>query len=811
MLASPPQKDTTLIQYTAPISSQQNGFDPSNAPAAPAPSSLLVPQPRLIRFSALAKARGPEGVVPIEHALPWNELSSALIASYSYRTEKLDGPLISPATFTADETGRKRKKSEHVEAIHFLALDFDDVPADKVTEILRSLEAYAAITYTTWKQPQASGLGLMRFRAMLPMSRSCSAAEWPVVYLCAVRDFGASALDTSCSDPNRFYFTPALPLDQNGNPCSWAAQTWRSQGTQAWDVDAALAKPRAAENAPVIETAEPFAAVTRAQVMKIAKKLAASARPETSSVGMCLVGALEGGPMGEKSARHAAMLSVTMQLAREFGCYTIESIANQFADSFAAMDRDGVQEPSRDHFIGLMRSAIAKNREERATRARSGLLYTDKGVLKPIVANVLQIMSGAEWDGVLAFNEFANEISKLRDPPCRDIDRAQKPSVCFDDADGIRAAAWFQAQHRLDASPELVMTAAVAAAQRKTFHPVRDWLEALSWDGASRHHMLPACFGAEDSAYTRAVLSRFLISAVARVFKPGCKVDTVLCLVGGQGKKKSTALSVLASNVDWFSDSPIDLDSKDGMQALNGKWIIEIPELDSFKGKSATRIKSFASSATDNYRPSYGRAAKPFPRHCVFAATTNEPEFLTDQTGNRRFWPVKCGAIDLELIKVAREQLWAEAVALYRAGAPWWLQESDLEASASEAQAEHTEQDPWVVHLTRWVATRTEPFTVADALSGALELRPNQQDRRTNTRAGMLLSKLGWGPRQLRGEGGKRTRRYELTDETKWAAAQAELGITAGKLRAPALVDVSQYAPALASGGALPGWAKATA
>lgn len=310
----------------------------------------------MIRFSTLQHAFDKH---PVNGEADWGTLCNAF-ESYHYRQDKNQGPLISPATFTADSTGTRKTKG-HVEAIHFLALDFDDVSPDTVTQILRTLEPYAAITYTTWKQPQATAMGLMRFRAMLPLSRSCSPQEWPAVYLCAVRDFGASALDTSCSDPNRFYFTPALPLDGNGNPCSWAATTWRSPGTQAWDVDAALARPRQEQAAaPTLGWKAGRDPIPKEAVLRLSARLSKSADPKNIRMGTLIRAGLDGHAIAEKSERHAALRDIAWRLAAAFPTGAADGIAELFMQSLDIMKAEGTQSDPVKHFEGLILGAQRK-------------------------------------------------------------------------------------------------------------------------------------------------------------------------------------------------------------------------------------------------------------------------------------------------------------------------------------------------------------------------------------------------------------------------------------------------------------------
>ena len=233
------------------------------------------------------------------------------------------------------------------------------------------------------------------------------------------------------------------------------------------------------------------------------------------------------------------------------------------------------------------------------------------------------------------------------------------------------------------------------------FHPVRDYLNSLEWDGESRvENLLIDYMGAEDSDYVRAVTRKTLVAAVARVFKPGIKFDNVLTLVGDEGKGKSTLLKKLGRH--WFSDTfnLHMLQSKEGFEQIRGVWIIEIGEMSGMAKAEVERIKGFISAQEDRYRQAYGRRVENFPRQNIFIGTTNKPDFLRGQYGNRRFWPVEINmamatkVVFTDLDETEVDQIWAEALHLYRKGESLYLG-AKLEQFAVVKQQEHTEEHPW--------------------------------------------------------------------------------------------------------------------
>jgi predicted P-loop ATPase len=258
--------------------------------------------------------------------------------------------------------------------------------------------------------------------------------------------------------------------------------------------------------------------------------------------------------------------------------------------------------------------------------------------------------------------------------------------------------------------------------------------------------------------------SRFLISAVARIYRPGCKADYALILEGRQGLGKSTALRVLFDGDDrgWFTDEIADIGSKDSAIQLRGAWIVELAELDAMKRADVSRLKAFISRTNDRYRPPYGRTVVDVPRQCVFAGSVNDDEYLRDSTGGRRFWPVKCAdeKCDVRGLHQAREQIWAEAVARYRTpGTIWYLREEDLAAAAAEEQADRQQQHPWLERISAWLRdnpSTEDGVTVGTILSEALGKRTENWTDGDKVQVGKCMATLralGWEKGQKRVEG----------------------------------------------------------
>jgi predicted P-loop ATPase len=328
----------------------------------------------------------------------------------------------------------------------------------------------------------------------------------------------------------------------------------------------------------------------------------------------------------------------------------------------------------------------------------TGLVLNDSGGVRACLANALAVLrTSAEWLGALAYNESSLHVITRRELPW------PKPvGFNWQDYDDSRTAEWLQ-HSGIMVNSHLAAEAVQTIAKENSFHPIRDYLRALKWDGQPRlSTFLPLYFGVPDIPFAGAVGRCWMISAVARVFRPGCQADYTLMLEGPQGQLKSTALRTLAGD-EWFTDHLSDLQNKDSRLELRGKWIVELAELDSLKRNEKTRIKNFLTGRFDSFRPPYGRLTENFPRECVFAATTNEETPFVDETGNRRFWPVTCGKIDIQALRRDRDQLWAEAYHLYLTGVPWWLTTEALNQAAEEAQDARYERGPWDDAIELWI------------------------------------------------------------------------------------------------------------
>jgi hypothetical protein len=340
---------------------------------------------------------------------------------------------------------------------------------------------------------------------------------------------------------------------------------------------------------------------------------------------------------------------------------------------------------------------------------------------------------------------------------CRDLPWSRRPGWRdWADTDDTLLAMWCQ-ERGIPVKPSTCAAAVAAVAEENGFHPIRAYLGRLPWDGTPRlDRWLITYFGADEgkAGYLAKVGAKWMISAVARIYDPGCDAQHLLVLEGRQGIKKSRGLAALVPDRRHFTDDIAEAGTKDGAQDLSGKWIIELSELSAIRRGAIERVKAYLSRSEDHYRPSYGRRSGNFPRQCVFVGTTNEHAYLHDPSGNRRFWPVAVTKGDVEGIARDRDQLWAEAVHRHHAGEIWHLDEAD-ERLAAEEQAEREEDDVWTDRVLEWAARQREPFTTSAVLSDAIGMPLERQNRGEETRIGIILRRAGYTVQRPRTNGGR--------------------------------------------------------
>jgi len=404
-------------------------------------------------------------------------------------------------------------------------------------------------------------------------------------------------------------------------------------------------------------------------------------------------------------------------------------------------------------------SATAGTTDETAAASWEDLLiWTKKGGLVASLANLEAILRYApEWARVLAYNEARGEV-EFRFPPPYSEHTGPWHAHPITDPDEGNIAVFLERRRGLRIATRVVHEAVAMVARVNSYNPVTDYLGGLTWDGEKRlDAWLTTYCGAADTPYSRAVGAAWMRAAVARAFLPGCTIYGVLILEGPQGKGKSTAFRVLGG--EFFADDLGDLESKDTLLKLRRSWLIEMPELAAARRSVVEQQKAFVTRTHDEVRAVYGRNTATVPRRCLFGGSTNSSEYLQDTTGNRRWWPVRVGQANLEQLVADRDQLWAETVATWRAGAGHNIP-SSLWGVAAEEQEQRAESDPWEDAIRDHLLGLDE--TNLGQVIAAIGLRLEQVGDRESKRIVRLLARCGWQKRQVR-RGSKVVRLYVPT------------------------------------------------
>jgi predicted P-loop ATPase len=391
------------------------------------------------------------------------------------------------------------------------------------------------------------------------------------------------------------------------------------------------------------------------------------------------------------------------------------------------------------------------------------LQRSEKGKGPPVanLANAaLALRRAPELRGIVSFDEMLQHAMLLRTVPACRMEPVTAPRP-LRDTDVNAVQEWLQWQGLRRIGKDIVHQAIDLVSREHAFHPVRDYLLGLQWDGTPRiHKWLAYYLGAEpdekddeaEKARKRAYLAKigrwFLISMVARIMRPGCKCDYMMVLEGDQGIMKSSVCRILAG--EWFSDSLPDLHGGDKVRLsmhLRGKWLIEIAEMASLSKAEAGDLKSFITQQEERYTPKYARQEVIEPRQCCYVGSTNRGEYLRDETGGRRFWPVKCGTIALVDLKRDRDQLFAEAMVAFQADEKWWPDQDFEREHIKPEQDARFEGDAWDDKVEEWTRSKAT-CTTADVAVHALFIDVGRITSADQRRIAVILTRLGWQSRR---------------------------------------------------------------
>jgi len=448
-----------------------------------------------------------------------------------------------------------------------------------------------------------------------------------------------------------------------------------------------------------------------------------------------------GGTKGADQSRSAMALKLAGEMRRAGATYE-EWVARARTDSTTAdWFRDkGEADGQRQ----LTRTWEKAGEAQPAADWQDFLQRDDRGAVLPNLANAMTALRQArDLAGIFAYDDMLRHTLLCRAVPgsqCGAIAEARP----MEDVDVAATQEWLQRHDLRRLGREVAAQAVDLVAREARFHPVRDYLAGLKWDGVPRLDMwLHDYLGCKGPFPYAANIGRwFMVAAVARIMRPGCKADYMMVLEGPQGARKSTACAILGG--EWFSDSLPDVTSgKDVAVHLNGKWLIEVAEMSALGKAEAAALKAFITRDTERYRPPYGREEVIAPRQCLFIGTTNKAMYLRDETGGRRFWPVKVGTIDTDALRRDRDQLFAEAMEAFKAGARWWP-DADFEIEHIRPEQEaRFEADAWEDLIRAWLDGQTK-CTVAQVANDALHMARDRIGTADQRRITSILERLGW-------------------------------------------------------------------
>ena len=613
-----------------------------------------------------------------------------------------------------------KRKNGFVDGRSMLTLDLDHA-VPEVWDAVTMLFDFKCLMYSTHKHtPEAP-----RVRLIIPLSREVSAEEYAPVSRMVAKDIGMEMVDDTCHEAARLMYWPSTSSDgvflfesQDGpmlNPDDILARYKDWHDTSEWPMSSRqseIVKRTIAKQADPLEKEGMVGAFCRAYSIQeaidtfipdIYKPSAMAGRydyiPADSSAGVVIY--------DDKFAySHHATDPACGQLMNAFDVVRIHKYGA--LDDKAKPDTAPSKMPSFKAMVDFaikdekVKLQLAKERELQAAddfddgndaNWQTKLELDKNGGISESLTNFVTILRYDQRLHEIAYNEHSCGIS-IRDAELLPWDQL-KPG--WSDADLASLTAYLDRVYHIF-SPSKLKNALLTITAERSFHPIKEYLEGLpAWDGKKRlETLLIDYLGAEDSSYVRAVTRKTLVAAVARVYEPGIKFDTVLVLSGPQGLGKSMFFAKLGGV--WFSDSLTisDMRDKTGAEKLQGFWIMEIGEMNGIKKVEVETVKSFASRQDDKFRVAYGTVVESHPRQCVICGTSNSQHFLRDVTGNRRFWPVQvtgeCEKHPWNMDKPLLEQIWAEVLTLYNAGEELILKGNDAEMAA-EKQQEALEND----------------------------------------------------------------------------------------------------------------------
>lgn len=647
-------------------------------------------------------------------------------AAYLRMTKAQQDRLKDVGGFLGGSLKRGRRKIREVTGRDLVTLDLDAIPAGGTDGVLFSVDLLgcAACVYSTRKHDA----GHPRLRVILPLKRTVTGEEYEPLARGIAGKLGIETADPTCFRPNQMMYWPNVSCDSEyvyevyggpaldpdavlGEYADWRdARQWpRLPAERAGNRRSGAKLQDPAEKTGVVGAFCRRYGIARAMDELIPGVYLPTDDPERWTYAG---GSTSGGAVVYEDKWLYSHHATDPCSGQEVNAWDLVRI-----HKFAAMDEDAAEDAPVNRlpsFAAMRELAMGLDDVKRdlLDEARSRI-SEDFGTAPPDGDWRLQLKMGKNGDvlGTLVNLRLicdndpslqAFGYDTFLGLPCVygklpwDPREERRP---WSDADDNGAAWYAEAAYGIRDLRRIKMAVDAAMADRRR-DALREYLEGLAWDGAPRAaELLIRYLKAEDTPYTRAVTRKWLAGCAARGLDPGCKFDSVLTLIGAQGAGKSLLADILGG--DWYNDSIQTFTGKEAAEQLRAAWIVEIPEVDRFSGRfEASAVKQFITRRDDIYRVPFERRTTPHPRRCAFIATTNAADFLVDATGNRRWWIVRCAATqaergeDLEQLRRDRDQVWAEAVALWRAGEPLTL-DGDIFAEAGRQQESAVTEDPW--------------------------------------------------------------------------------------------------------------------
>lgn len=617
-----------------------------------------------------------------------------------------------------------RRKAETIMQRRLLTLDLDYVTvSDSPWETVELILGCAAVLYSTHSStPRAP-----RLRLVIPLARPVTPDEYTAIARRVAGDIGIDLFDDTTYEPHRLMYWPSAsrdaeyryfvsdgpwldPDEQLMRYNDWRDPSEWPVSSRKQDIMQRLAKKQGdpTEKKNVVGAFCRVYSIEDAIETFLPEVYIKCGEGRYTFAGGSTSGGLVLYEDGKFAYSHHGTDPISGKLCNAFDLVRLHMFGDKDDDaapgtpvsrlpSYTAMSDIAINDEAVRHELAMTRLKELSDQwddlPEEETDWLKELSVSAKGTFEATIDNAsLVLLHDPELRGRYYYDEFRERPVVSGDLPWEKL--TKRSSDCWMDSDDSGLRRHLEKHYGIE-SPSKIRDAVELAMLSCKRHPVREYLNSLTWDGQSRMDTLFIDYlDAADNEYTREVTRKALIGAVARIYAPGCKHDHALVLVGPQGCRKSTTLAKLGRQ--WFSDSLYTVSGKDAYEQLQGHWIIEMGEMAATKKAELEQIKQFMSKQTDSYRAAYARRTQEHPRQCAFFGTTNDNEFMRDSTGGRRFWPVVVtdkgrelgGMLTDEIV----DQVWAEAVMRYEAGEQWYLSER-VEQMARKVQEEHTEMN----------------------------------------------------------------------------------------------------------------------